>query len=47
MRQVVEPLDLVHRQRARADQAHLAAQHVEELRQLVEAELAQELADAA
>src|ERR1035437_71469 len=37
MGQVIEPLDFVHRQRARADQAHLATQHVEKLGELVEA----------
>ena len=37
---------LVEDERPRADEAHLAAQHVPELRQLVEAALAQERADA-
>ena len=37
---------LVGDERPRADEAHLAAQHVEELRQLVERGAAQEVADA-
>ena len=39
---VLEPLVVAQRQRPRADEAHLAAQHVPELRQLVEREPAQD-----
>src|SRR5512134_3657573 len=41
-----EPLVVADRERAGPDQAHLAAQHVQELRQLVERELAEQAADA-
>ena len=41
MPQVVA-LDLARERRPRADEAHLAAQHVQELRQLVEARASQE-----
>jgi hypothetical protein len=39
---VVEPVVVALRQRARADQGHLAADHVEQLRQLVERPAAQQ-----
>ena len=42
-----DALVLGDRQRPRADEAHLAAQHVPELRQLVDARVPQEAADAA
>ena len=42
---VLEPVVVALRQRPRADERHLAAQHVEQLRQLVEREAAQEAAD--
>ena len=42
---VVEPLVVALGQRPRADQRHLAAQDVEELRQLVDRPAAQEAAD--
>src|ERR1017187_863258 len=45
VREVVEAFDLVHGERARAYEAHFAAQDVEQLRQLVEAELAENLAE--
>ena len=50
-REALEPvrrvvLDLVGDRRARADERHVAAQHVPQLRQLVEARLAQEAPDA-
>src|SRR5262245_62913259 len=38
-------LDLVRQRRARTDQRHVAAKRVDELRQLVEARLAQDAAD--
>src|SRR3954469_18965049 len=38
---VVQPLIVADRERARADEAHLAAEDVQELRQLVERELAE------
>ena len=38
-------LDLVRQRRARPDQRHVASEHVPELRQLVEARLAQEAAE--
>ena len=38
-------LDLVRQRRPRADERHVAAQHVPELRQLVEARLAQNASD--
>ena len=41
----LELLDLVHRQRPRADEAHLAAEDVPELRQLIERGFPQESAD--
>src|SRR5690606_33758340 len=41
-----EPLDVLGRQRPRADQAHLAAQHVDELWKLVEARLPEPPADS-
>ena len=43
---VVIGRDLVVEGRARADHAHVAAQDVEELRQLVQAPLAQKAADS-
>ena len=43
---VLEPLVVAHRQRARPDERHLAAQHVDHVRHLVEREPAQEAADA-
>src|SRR5664279_6221677 len=41
----LEALVVAQRQRARADEAHLAAQHVPELGQLVDREAAQDAAD--
>src|SRR5207249_8145915 len=41
-----EELELVRNERARTDKRHLATEHVEELRQLIEAPLAQPAADA-
>ena len=45
MRQIVKTFDFVHRQRARADEAHLAAQDVKELGKFINAEFAEEFAD--
>ena len=42
---LLEPLEVAHRQRPRTDERHLAADHVDELRQLVEREAAQEPPD--
>ena len=41
-----QPAGFVHRQRPRADQRHVALEHVPQLRQLVDAGLAEEVADA-
>src|SRR5690348_17161060 len=41
MREVVEAFHFVNRQRPRTNEAHLAAKHVEELREFIDAELAQ------
>ena len=43
--QIFKTFHLVHRQRARTDQAHFGAEHVVELRQLVEAVFAEEFSD--
>ena len=42
---LLEPVEVAHGQRARAHQRHLAADHVDQLRQLVEREAAQEAPD--
>ena len=42
---LLEPVEVALRQRPRADERHLAAQHVEQLRQLVEREAAQRATD--
>src|SRR5215210_1510484 len=43
---LVEPRHVLRALRPRPDEAHLAAEHVEELRQLVERRLAEELPDS-
>ena len=45
MREIIEAPDLIDRQRTRANQAHFTAQHVVELRQFIEAFLAQPFAN--
>ena len=42
---LVESLVVAHGKRARTDQAHVAFQHIEELRQLIDAHFPQELPD--
>mgnify|MGYP003694496391 CR=1 FL=1 len=42
----IDAIDVAHRQRARADEAHVAHEHVRELRQLVEAQAAEQATEA-
>jgi hypothetical protein len=44
--EVVETAGFIDRERAGADEAHFAAEHVEELGELIEAELAKPASDA-